>query len=487
MRKFLGSFRGGVGPRQRHLLMNLVISVGLLPGYQSVRRRGIAVGRPVMDRKSKRRALIRLVFSALVLGASSSQAFSQWGPAFPNRNVFYSSVEPLTDTVARVQGDPRPKTAEGALQALDWLIYGNLGAGGAYDSNYYGSPNQVAVYGARIQPSIVAERNTGIQRTLVYGTGDFRYYPSQGRTDIVNTTAGLVHVWEVYRDLVVRGQFEASFGDQNSSLINSTNGSGVLYTKPIKYTSLFGSTSIEKSFGRFFTAIGGSVTGNVYENTTDSLGNTIDESFQNGTRATLNGRLGYHLSPIVYAFVEPSVNSGKFSDSNINSNGYRVVGGLGTARIGLVNGEIYGGALTEYFNDPLTPTLSRPIFGGRLSWYPSRFVTLTGSLDQSFATSDYNPSVFQNGSATMVDAAKILASWAILREVTLEGWVGLNHDKYLGSTRIDDLTVFGSKATYWLNERLGINLEYQYAILNSNTPGVAYNRNFVSLGASSRF
>ena len=312
------------------------------------------------DCKSKRSGSIRLVFCALAFGASCSQAFSQWGPTPPPRAVFYSNAERLTDTVARVQSDPRPKTAEGALQALDWLIYGNLNAGGAYDSNEFASPNAVAVYGARIQPSIVAARNTGTQRTLVYGTGDFRYYPSQGQTDIFNTTAGVAHVWEIYRDLIFRGQLEASFGEQNSSLVNSTNGSGVLYTKPIKYTSLFGSTSIEKSFGRFFTAIGGSVTGNIYKNTTDSLGNSIDETFQNGTRTTLNGRVGYRLSPIVYTFVEPSVNWGQFQGSNFNSNGYRVVGGLGTAQIGNFNGEIYGGTLTEYFSDPSTPTLTPP-------------------------------------------------------------------------------------------------------------------------------
>jgi Putative beta-barrel porin 2 len=441
----------------------------------------------MIDGKSKRCGSIRLVFCALALGASCSQAFSQLGPTPPPRAVFYSNVEPLTETVARVQRDPRPKTAEGALQALDWLIYGNLNAGGAYDSNEFGSPNAVAAYGARIQPSIVAARNTGTQRTLVYGTGDFRYYPSLGQTDIFNTTAGLAHVWEIYRDLIFRGQLEASFGTQNSSLVNSVNGSGVLYTKPVKYTSLFGSTSIEKSFGRFFTAIGGSVTGNFYKNTTDSLGNSIDESFQNGTRATLNGRVGYHISPIVYTFVEPSVNWGQFQGSNLNSHGYRVVGGLGTARIGNFNGEIYGGYLTEYFSDPSTPTLTRPVYGAQISWYPTRFVTVTGSFDQSVGTSDFSPTVFQNGSVTFVDTAKLVASWAMLRNVTLEGSVGWQHYEYLSSNRLDDLTFFGAKTRYMFTEQLGVTLEYKYGILSSNTPGVAYNRNFVALGATSRF
>jgi hypothetical protein len=441
----------------------------------------------MINRKSKRCGSIRLAFSALALWAGCGQAFSQWGPTPPPRQVFYSKIEPLTDVIERVQSDPRPKTADGALKALDWLIYGNLAAGGVYDSNVFLSPNQQAAYGTRIQPSIVAARNTGTQRTLVYGFGDLRYYPSENRTDVVNTAAGIAHVWEIYRDLIFRSQFEVARGLQSSSLISAVSGPSVLYIEPVKYTSLFGSTSIEKSFGRFFTAIGGSVTGNFYDNTTDSLGNAIDETFQNGTRVTLNGRVGYNISPIVYTFVEPSVNWGKFQGSNLNSNGYQIVGGLGTARIGRFNGEIYAGVLTEYFSDPSTPTMTHPIYGGRLSWYPTRFVTVTGSIDQTLATSDFSPNLFQNGSPTNVNTSKLVASWSMLRDVTLEGSVQLQHYEYLNSPRLDDLRLFGLKTTYMLTERLGITLDYNYGILTSNTPGVAYSRNFVGFGATSKF
>jgi hypothetical protein len=441
----------------------------------------------MIDRKSIRCGSIRLAFSALGLWACCGQALSQAAPTVPPRQVFYSKVEPLTDTITRLQSDPRPKTADGALQVLDWLIYGNLAVGGVYDSNVFASPNQQAVYGTRFQPSVIAARNTGIQRTLVYGVGDLRYYPSLGRTDLVSTSAGLAHVWEIQRDLVFRTQFEATRGLQGSSLVSAVNGAGVLYTQPVNYTSLFASTSIEKSFGQFFTAIGGSVTGNFYDNTKDSLGNVIDEQFQNGTRSTLNGRFGYNITPIVYAFVEPSVNSGRFQGSNLNSNGYQIVGGLGTARISLFNGEIYAGVLTEHFSDPRISTLNQPIFGGRISWYPTRFVTVTGSFDQTLGTSDFSPTVFQSGSATKLSTAKLVANWSMLRDVTLDGNVQLQHYEYLNSPRIDDLTQFGLKITYMFRPRLGIYIEDSYGILQSNIPGVAYTRNFVSLGATSKF
>ena len=441
----------------------------------------------MVERKSIKCGAIRLTFLALGLWACCGQAFSQGAPTVPSRQVFYSKVEPLTDTIARVQGDPRPKTADGALQALDWLIYGNVSVGGAYDSNLFASPNKQAVYGTRFQPSVIAARNTGIQRTLVYGVGDFRYYPSLGRTDLVSTTAGLTHVWEIQRDLIFRTQLEATRGQQGSSLVSAVNGASVLYTKPVNYTSLFASTSIEKTFGRFFTAIGGSVTDNFYDDTKDSLGNVIDEHFQNGTRSTLNARLGYNITPIVYAFIEPSVNTGRFRASNLNSHGFQVVGGLGTARISLFNGEIYAGTLTEHFSDPSISTLTQGIYGGRISWYPTRFVTVTGSFDQTLGTSDFSPTVFQSGSATKINTSKLVASWAMLREVTLDGNVQFQHYEYLNSSRRDDLTLFGLKIAYMFNRRVGIYLEDNYGILRSNTPGVAYTRNFISLGATTKF
>ena len=76
-------------------------------------------------------------------------AFSQSGPALPSRAVFYSKIEPLADTIARVGNDPRPATTGNALRALDWLIYANVTVGGAYDSNVYAAPTQQSVYGSR--------------------------------------------------------------------------------------------------------------------------------------------------------------------------------------------------------------------------------------------------------------------------------------------------------------------------------------------------
>jgi hypothetical protein len=445
------------------------------------------LGEAIVDRTNLKGLSAQVVLFAMVLVANCGPALSQSGPTPPPRSVFYSKIEPLTDTIARTERDPRPTTAGNALQALDWLLYGNIIVGGAYDSNVFYSPVPQSVYGSRFQPYVVAERNTGIQRTLLYGTGDIRYYPSIGRTDVINTTAGAAHVWEIQRDLIFRAQAEATRGIEASTLNGALTAPGVLYVEPASYTSLFGSTSIEKSFGNFFTALGASVTGTTYDNTKDSLGNAVSEQYRNGTMSTLNGRVGYHVTPIVYTFVEPSMNWGRYNASNLDSNGYRIVGGLGTERIRLFNGEVYGGTLTQHFSDPTISNLVRGIYGGRVSWFPTRFVTVTAAVDQTLGTSDFSPTLFNSGSVTKLNTSKLSASWSATKDVSLEGRLVFKKYEFLNSFRRDDSTETGLAVTYNLNPRFALVVDFSHLQYDSNLAGAGYSRNFVSLGGKTKF
>src|SRR5271166_4029408 len=134
-------------------------------------------------------ALAVLVVAAKTLHAQTPAIPAQGQtPAVPSAQVFYAPAESLTATVARLSGDPRPQSTEGAYQLLDWLIYGGMGAAGACAWNVNSTPNnQQQACGPQFLPQVIAEHNTGIQRTLLYGVGDIRYYPSLERVDVVAT------------------------------------------------------------------------------------------------------------------------------------------------------------------------------------------------------------------------------------------------------------------------------------------------------------
>ena len=408
-------------------------------------------------------------------------------PPIPTQQIFYSNAQPLTDVIAQTENDPRPASADGALQVFNWLVYGSMGVSGVYDNNINSSPvNPIAAYGTQITPAIIAEYNTGIQRTFIYGVGDFRYYPSVDKFQAWDSSAGIVHVWEIERGLNLRAQAQLTEGESPLGYTNlGTN--AVVAINPVQSTTLFGSTSIQRDVGLFFTALGGSVTHQAFGQTeTVDTDVAVPESYRDGTTYTVNGRVGYNISPLLYTYVEPSINTAQYNDSTLNSQGYRVVAGLGSARIGLMNGEIYGGFMDQTFTDPSITPLSTGVYGAHLSYYPTRDLSFTASLDQGLNTSDYNTRAFLPGSIVKTNTAKLQANWDVSRSITLAGSIQYSEWDYLGATLVQYYWTGSSSLTYWVQPKLGITLQYSHSILDTNVVGGNYTHDFVSLGAKGR-
>jgi hypothetical protein len=423
------------------------------------------------------------------------------GPGVPGATVFYSGVQSLEDTIASHSQDPRPQSTQGALPIADWLLYGGLGWGAACGVNLNQSPtNQQQACGPQFTPSVVAEHNTGIQRTLLYGVGDIRWYPTLNQVQVVDTKAGVVHVWEIERDLIFRVQAQGMENQNYSGFAANLLPTNAFVTSPVKYTQGYASTSIQKEFGSFFAAIGGSTTGTAYQNIQDSFGNTIDETFQNGTVSTLNGRFGYHLSAVLYTYIESAGNWQRYNESLLNSEGYRVVAGVGTGRISLFNGELYAGYATQRFEDPLAGTTTVPVFGGRVSWFPTRFLTFTFNADRAFGTSDFNPHGLGlvpvpitpvpgqlPGSVTTTTTARLSGNWNFSDKLAFTASVGDQEQDYLASSRRDNLVALTAGVTYQIWKGLGVSATYTHGQLFSNFPGASFTTDFISFGGSSHF
>jgi len=330
--------------------------------------------------------------------------------------------------------------------------------------------------------------------------GDIRWYPTLDQVQVVDTRAGLVHVWEIERDLIFRVQAQGTENQNYSGFAANLLPTNASVTSPVKYTQGYASTSIQKEFGSFFAAIGGSTTGTAYQNIQDSFGNTIDETFQNGTVSTLNGRFGYHLSAVIYTYIESAGNWQRYNESLLNSEGYRVVAGVGSGRISLFNGELYGGYATQRFDDPLAGTTTVPVFGGRVSWFPTRFLTFTFNADRSFGTSDFNPHGLGlvpvpinpllgqlPGSVTTTTLAKLTGQWTFTDKLGFTASVGDQQQDYLASSRRDNLVALSAGVTYQIWKGLGVNVTYTHGQLFSNFPGASFTTDFISFGGSSHF
>jgi Putative beta-barrel porin 2 len=425
----------------------------------------------------------------VMLAVTTTSSRAQFSAQPVGVQIFYTPPQPLAAELDQMKSgsDPRPTTTAGKFQFYDWLLSANAGFGSRYDTNVNSTVvNPQAVWGANFQPTLLAEYNTGIQRTDLYLNGDVVYYPSIGRTTLDGTRGGVIHVWEIQRDLIFRIQGQAAEVQSGSSFNNFLT-TGIYATNPVNYTQFFGSSSIQKEFGMFFTAIGGSVTETKYQNTTDNLGNVIDEQFQNGAVYTANYRLGYHITPLVYTYVEPSYNWTRYEASNLDSDGYRVVAGIGSGLISLFSGEIYGGYLEQRFDDPTIGKSTSPVFGGKFSWFPTPFLTLVLTGDETFGTTDANALAFTPGSPTKLTTVKLTGNWDFTTWYAFTAGVSNQQINYLNSPRNDNFLSYNAGIIWKIRPGFGLQFGYAHQHLSSNVPGNEYSRDLFTVSGNTRF
>lgn len=334
------------------------------------------------------------------------------------------SLSAQTSESLGVSSEPPPD--HGVLVG-NWLVYPTFTAGYIFNDNIYGRPfNRVAASGVRVRPAIEALLENGIHRTMAYLDADFQIYPGIGvgeryvafrrvidapPTNIAGRV-GVLHVWEPMRDLTIRGSIDAS---RQTGLfapyIGSTNGQTFLpnafsFSSVQQYVNQIAATvSAEKKIGdRGFVRATATGFYTSYDNRPqfastspydDFASRNFGGNFQNGFgfRGALRG--GAWITPQIYAFVEPAIDLRRYNNSFLDTNGYRVLAGLGSDMLSLFRGEIYGGYQSQSSVNGLLVRTGAPAYGARLFYYPTRDITLSFSADQTLSSS--SAPFLQNG------------------------------------------------------------------------------------------
>ena len=369
-----------------------------------------------------------------------------------------------------------------------WLVYPQITVGGIFDDNVYQTSSfRKQVLGIGIRPSFTADYNGGIHKTLVYGNLDARIYPDQSRATTVGGQIGFQQSYEPTPDVVAR-----AFGDFTRSVnISSTGstltGSSTVITYPSLVNTFSGGVSAKKSFDRFFIASGVNVIVTGYENATNTIGVPVNLQAQSGVTTQVYVRGGYLVTPLVYAFVEPSGNWQRYrAGGYFDSSGYRIVGGLGTDRISLFRGEVYGGYQEQNFDTPGIGSVSGGIFGGKLFYYPTRDITAQFQLNETIGTSATS-TISAGTGVTKTTAAAARVNYELSRAWNAGLTGGYSHVIYIGGARRDDNYSLGAYTSYYFTRNLGISLDYNYNQLRSNVSGVGYNRNVIFAGATYKY
>ncbi len=421
---------------------------------------------------------------AALVGAALPAVAAALSPTVARADqIFVTSTAPIdaNPSAGRKPSTGKATRDDGSVTIGDVLFNGNLIAGGVYNDNLYSSRfNKVSDVGFNIAPNFTLRRDVGVHSTTVTGNWNSQLYTNNSNANVNTGALAMSHVYEVQRDLIVFLQGHVS---RNQNLAPFQAIDPKIQLEPSYYNEEYFSGSVEKSFDRFSIGGGASIVAQQYQSFSDTAGNRFSARGLDGTNTTVTGRFGYAVTPLIQAYIQPSYNWQTFQNSALNAQGYSIVGGLRSDRIGLFRGDIFGGYQTQRV-DLTGQSSSGPTFGGAVSWYPTRDLTFRASLSQSYGLTS---GVAFQGSTARSTVASLSATYEFSRTMTSTASLSYSESSF-GQTALQQQTwTAGAQVNYMFTSHLGVNAGYTFTRVSYSLGYGGYDRNLITLGASGRF
>jgi hypothetical protein len=371
---------------------------------------------------------------------------------------------------------------ERGVAVAGWLLYPQLFVGGMVNDNVTQSARAKQTgYGPRITPSFDARYDTGIHELDVYGAVDGQFYPTKSSNDLIQARAGVSDTYQVTPDVSVNGLLDytrqmglgSALGLGVGPVITSSNAAAQASSQI--YNQYTGSISVLDRFDRLFFQPSATVQSTTYE----SLRNVA--AAQDSTATGLGLRIGYAVGPSLNAFVEPSYQMRDYRRSGLNTDGYRLVAGLSSDRIGLFSGEIHGGYQSQSGASAINGSVGGYVLGGAIYYYPLEYLTFSLSADQALGSygdlSAISAASYTRGAQYGFDADYKLASYW-----SAHARVAYAENKLVGSRGQNSAMVAGFSLSYTFWRNIAVTGEYQYARQWSNVPNTSWDQNMITLG-----
>src|SRR5262252_5396115 len=417
----------------------------------------------------------------------------------------------------------------------NWKVYPKIFVGAVRDSNIDQQPSDTPVptptsrTSARAVPYVDAFYDGGIHRTSVYGVVDARFFDETN----LSATTGLTHSYEAMRDLIFNSYVNYTRQtDLFTNALNFNNGaigpniSGTPETNipivlnpfgttpsanPSAYNQYTGGASVLKNFENGgFASLAGTVFHIAYDHTGNlPLGNPFSTSLD-GTNYWVTGRIGHNVTPQFYVFAESSGIFQRFNNSTFDTNGYRVIGGVGSADPeSLFRGEIFGGyqdqkqvnglgILVDANGVPIVVNslgilsgipsdTHSAIYGGRLSYYPTRYWTLVAQVDETLGVSTTLSPTLPAGVPLLATNAILQTNYNIAQWWWVGARVGYTRAKFFGLDRRDNGWMAGGSFNYEVWRNLLLTLDYQYSTVHSDAVLSDFTRSVYTAGLTYRY
>jgi len=369
-----------------------------------------------------------------------------------------------------VTSRPRPELDPLGIRAAGFLIYPSLAVSEQYNDNIFADETgEVDAFITYITPGVRVNSDwsnhalnfradANIGRYIDNGDEDFEdyFFGADGRLDVTRDQS--LFIDGLYSHIHQnRGDPDDPQGRNQGSYDLSTVTGGYNHT-----------------FNRLSVTLEGTGVRYDYENVTADDGSLINQEQRNRTDAIGTLRAAYELTPGYSAFLLGSYINRSYDERDQDgilrsSDGYEVAVGLDLALTGVTTGDLYVGYRSQFYDDPILPTIEGPQGGASIYWNVTTLTTITGRVERTieettFLTDDEGipaAGYFRTRYGVIVDHE-------LLRNLLLQASLfGINSD-FVGIDRTDNVLLATVGARYLLNRYLDISIGYGYTDRSSD-------------------
>lgn len=440
---------------------------------------------------SSRTVSLRVYLSLSVIGLFAGLAIStpMASAQTYTGNQGFDAKHRSTDLLSPVNPIAAPSREYVGVPIAGWLVNASVLTGVAWDSNVFqASLNEVDDWAARLRPQLEMVRNNGIHSTTIYGYADARFYNEEDDADRVEGGAGVRHIWEVQRDLIVKGivGYARQVDVNNAGTVITANGLQPI-ASPIESNGYTANVAVEKHAGPLFFGVAGDASYTDYLDIEDSLGRVTSQDARDATYYAFTGRAGVWVSPVFYSFVQASQGWQEYRDGRLDASAQRVVAGVGSDRISLFKGEIYAGYQRRDYQASGIATSEGSVFGGQLFWYPTRDLTFGLNVDRALGESTLRTAGNPSGSPIETTSADFTLDYLLADIWTLSARAGYSFTDYKIGTREDEQWSGGILVSYFVWRNLAATFEWDHVTVDSNISTNSYDRDVFTVGSTYKY
>tara|TARA_R110000824_G_scaffold85425_3_gene212289 strand:+ start:4703 stop:7162 length:2460 start_codon:yes stop_codon:yes gene_type:complete len=314
----------------------------------------------------------------------------------------------------------------------------------------------------------------------VTGRGEIGRYESNSAEDYDDWQIGLNSRARLSSGLTLVGGGDYRWDHENRSSPEDVNG-----LNPTEYQRGYGFAGMLWNKGDLSARIAGTVTDLNFSDIASSFG-TINNDDRDRVHYELGGRFGHKLSSDTDIFVQAAYDERRYDDDfddfgfARSSDGYSAALGLRHKFSSRLSAEIYAGILEQNYDSPLLPDVSIVDFGALLDWRDPTGISATVRVDRTV-----EETTLPGASAYILTSGQLSLRAINTPRFTSGVNISGSHYDYIGASRSEFVTSTGLWARYWLDKRIYLGADYDFAQRTSNRAGFDYdeNRLFLRIGA----